>query len=106
MILSLSPARGLPGQPETTLHVAGDVLTCGATSYDLTAVPEGGETWFEGDHPFQGPIRRIEGVIHASVLVLLDDTAAAAQPIDPAHWVVEVVSGPVAIPALRKAVDE
>lgn len=99
MILTLSPVRGLPGQPETTLSVAGDVLTVDATPHDLSPVPEGGEGWPDGEHPFVGPIRRVAGVIHATVIVRLGDTAAPDQPDSP--WVLEVAKGAVAIPAAR-----
>lgn len=39
MKLTLSPVRGLPGAPETTLSVAGDVLTVDGTPYDLSPIP-------------------------------------------------------------------
>ena len=101
MHLTLSPQAGLPGQPETTLHVAGDVLTIDGTPYDLSPVPEGGEgDW--PDSPITGPIRRIGGVIHATVLVRLGDDAADCQSCDPAHWVIPNASGAVTIPAARK----
>lgn len=101
MHLTLSPIRGLPGQPETTLSVAGDVLTIDGTAFDLSPVPEGGEGWPDGDHPFIPPIRRADGVIHATVMVLLGDTAASDQPRDPAIWTIANADGPVAIPATR-----
>ena len=104
MHLTLSPQVGLPGQPETTLHVAGDVITIGGVPHDLSPIPEGGEgDW--PDSPFIGPIRRIGGVIHATVLVRLGDTAADDQPADPAHWVLSAASGAVTIPAARKPKD-
>ena len=100
MILTLSPQFGLPGQPETALSVAGDVLTIDGAAFDLSPVPDRGEGWPEGDHPFVGPIRRIGGVIHATVIVRLGDDAAPDQPTDPAHWTV-AADGPVSIPAKR-----
>lgn len=99
MRLTLSPSRGLPGAPETALSVDGDVLTVDGAEYDLQAVPEGGEATPSGDHPFIGTITRQSGVIEATVLVSLGDTAQRDQPGSP--WVVEVSSGPVTIPALR-----
>ena len=99
MHLILSPYVGLPGQPEMTIHVAGDVITIDGTAYDLSPVPEGGEgDW--PDSPFTGPIRRIGGKIHATVLVRLGDTAADDQPDSP--WVIPNASGAVTIPAARK----
>ena len=99
MHLILSPLRGLPGQPETLLSVAGDVLTCDGIAYDLSAVPEGGEGWPEGDHPFIGALRREGGVIHATVRVTLGATADPMQPASP--WIIPAASGPVTIAAAR-----
>lgn len=101
MHLTLSPIRGLPGQAETVLSVAGDVLSVDGTAYDLTAVPEGGLAEPSGTHPFTGSITREGGVIRCGVRVILGDDAAPDQPTDPAHWVVTVASGPVTIPASR-----
>ncbi|PWE26519.1 hypothetical protein C4N9_21600, partial [Pararhodobacter marinus] len=100
MHLILSAVRGLPGQAETALSVAGDVLTIDGVAYDLGPVPEGGRaTPAPGDHPFIGLITREGGEIHATVRVMLDDTAAPDQPASP--WAVTVTSGPVTIPADR-----
>ena len=103
MKLTLSPTAGLPGHPETTIHVAGDVLTIDGTAYDLSPIPEGGQGEWE-DSPMVGPIRRIDGVIHATVLVRLGATAADDQPDSP--WTIETASGDVTIPAARKPVQE
>ena len=102
MKLTLSPQAGLPGQPETTLHVAGDVLTINGTPYDLSPVPEGGEGEWD-DSPITGKITRQDGTLHVTVRVALGDDAESNQPADPAHWVVPDASGDVEIPALRKA---
>ena len=101
MQLTLVPQMGLPGQPESALHVVGDVITIDGAPYDLSAIPEGGEGEWP-DSPFIGPIRRIGGVIEATVLVRLGDTAADCQSCDPAHWVIPNASGTVTIPAARK----
>ena len=103
MHLTLSPQAGLPGEPETALHVAGDVLTIDGTAYDLSPIPEGGQGEWE-DSPLIGPIRRIDGVIHATVLVRLGATAADEQPESP--WTIENASGDVTIPAARKPAQE
>ena len=100
MHLTLSPQQGLPGQPETTLHVAGDTITIDGVTYDLSPVPEDGEGEWP-DSPFIGPVTRQGGVIHATVLARLGDTADD-QPLDPAHWVIPDAEGAVIIPALRK----
>lgn len=99
MHLSLSPIRGLPGQPETSIAVTGDVLTYDGVAYDLSPVPEGGQATPDGEHPFIGPIRRIGGVIHATIGVMLGDTAQFDQPDSP--WVIPDADGPVTIPATR-----
>lgn len=102
MKLTLSLVRGLPGTPETTLSVAGDVLTVDGAAYDLSAVPEGGRGQPQSDdHPFIGAITRAGGVIHCAVRVHLGDDAAAIQPDDPAGWTIDAPSGPVPIPARR-----
>ena len=108
MKITLHATAGLPGQPETTISVSGDTITVDGTSYDLSAVPEGGEATPQGDHPFtpEYPITRVDGVIHCGVSVRYDDTAERHQPTDPAHWIVDVSSGPVTIPAIRKPVKE
>lgn len=42
MHLTLSSQMGLPGQPETTIHIGGDVITIDGIAYNLSPVPEGG----------------------------------------------------------------
>ncbi|MGY6535335.1 MAG: hypothetical protein ACXIVG_08330 [Pararhodobacter sp.] len=105
MHLTFSPQAGLPGQAETTLHVAGDVLTIDGVPHDLSPVPEGGEGEWE-DSPIAGAIRRIDGVLHATVRVVLGDDAASFQPTDPAHWMVPAAHGAVAIPTLRMSTEQ
>lgn len=108
MQLTLSPIRGLPGQAETALSVAGDVLTIDGVPVDFTTlVPEGGEFHPDpGDHPFIGAITRVDGEIRATIRVVLGDDAEPYQPTDPAHWIVTVTEGPVEIPALRRPEPE
>jgi len=107
MNITLSPMRGLPGQPETEISVSADTITVDGTPYDLSPVPEGGEATPRGeDHPFVGPVTRQGGVIHCTVLVALGDTAAGEQPRDPAHWIIDAGDGPVTIPAIRKPQPE
>jgi hypothetical protein len=98
MHLTLLPQHGLPGQPEMALHVAGDTLTIDGTAYDLSAVPEGGEGWPEDESPFIGPITRMNGKIHLTVIARLGDTAANDQG---GPWVLENASGNIALPAQR-----
>jgi hypothetical protein len=101
MHLTISPQSGIPGQPETTLHVAGDTLTLGGVPYDLSDIAEGDVAEWP-DSPIIGPIRRIGGVIHATVRVQLGPTAANDQPADPAHWAIPDAEGDVVIPAVRR----
>lgn len=100
MHLKLSPQMGLPGQPEMTVHVAGDVITIDGTPYDLSAIPEGGEGWPEGDSPFIGPITRSGGVLTVTIIARLGDNAASVQD---GPWVIEDALGDVTIPAKRNA---
>jgi len=99
MILTLHGFRGLPGEAETLLSVSKDRLTVDGTLYDLSAVPDGGQATAEGTDLFAGPIRRIDGVIHAALRVRLGPDAAPDQPAAP--WTVTATRGPVTIPALR-----
>jgi hypothetical protein len=106
MHLILSPQRGLPDEPETTVVVAGDTITVDSVAYDLSLVPECGMGVPEGEHPFVGAITRHGGTIHATVRVALGDTAAASQPADPAHWTLPEAEGAIEIPAPRRLEPE
>ncbi|MFN4100109.1 MAG: hypothetical protein ACK4GT_10065 [Pararhodobacter sp.] len=101
MQLTLSPIRGLPGQPETALSVDGEVLTCDGVAYDLSPVPEGGLAAPGGVHPFIGTLTRVDGMIQARLRVVLGDDAAPEQPSDPALWSMVVTRGPVSLPHIR-----
>ena len=93
----------MPGQPELTLHVAGEVLTLDGVAIDLSAIPEGGEGWpSDEDGRIAGPIRRIDGVLHVHIVARLDDTATPHQD---GPWVIETASSDVTIPATRKEVQ-
>ncbi|MEN9062831.1 hypothetical protein [Ponticoccus litoralis] len=91
----------LPGVPETIASVSGDALTVDGTVYDLSAVPEGGEAWPEGDHPFSGPITRTGGEI-ACAVAWAYDPATAEDHQGPTHPVMTIASGPVPDPVTRK----
>ena len=99
MQITLTPCRGLPGQAESRVSVAGDVLTVDGIAYDLSAIPDGGEATPEGAHPFTGVATRDAGEIHCTVRVVLDDSAAPDQPESP--WVVTATAGDVPVPAIR-----
>ena len=102
MHLTISPVRGLPGQPETEIIVNGDTITVDGLSYDLSSVPEGGDAQPQGVHPFIGQITRQNGKIVCAVRVTLGDDAQSHQPTDAAHWTLVAQDGPVTIPALRQ----
>ena len=103
MNLTLSPVRGLPGQPETQISVAGETLSVDGVVHDLSMIPEGGRFVPDpGDHPFLGSIRRDGGVLRLTLRVCLDDRAMADQPQDPAHWTLIGAEGPVDLPIHRR----
>ncbi len=85
MHLTLSPQAGLPGAPETTISVHGDIITIDGLDCDLSKVPEGGKGWPEDpESPLIGPVCRIDGTLHLGLRVSLGATAAENQPTDPA----------------------
>ena len=98
MRLTLDPQLGLPGQPEMTLHIEGDVITIDGVPYDLGGVPEGGEGWPEGDSPFLAPIIRQGGLLHVAIVARL---GCMATPEQGGPWGIENASGDVSIPAAR-----
>lgn len=99
MHLTLTPQRGLPGQPEMTIYVAGDTITVDSTIYDLSLIPEAGEGWPEESCAFIAPITRQDGILHVTLIARLGDDAAPDQG---GPWVIENASGTVIIPAQRK----
>lgn len=96
MKLTLHLVAALPGQAETTAHVAGDVLVVDGTPHDLAAVPEGGRAWPAGIHPFSGPITRKNGEIHAALRWHYD--GRRAQPEGRTHPVVGIAEGAIPDP--------
>jgi hypothetical protein len=101
MQLTIHGIRASSEQPTTTLHVDGDTLTIDDVPHDLSAVPDGGEGWPDGPSHFIGPIRRIDGMIHATLHVMLGDDAHPEQDYP---WDVAADDGPVAIPFRRAEV--
>lgn len=105
MKITLHMQAGLPGDPETTASVAGDILTVDGVAYDLSTVPEGGQAVPEGESPFVGAITRDGGEIHAAILWRYD--AATAEPNQGAELpVATITSGDVPDPVLRKPEPE
>jgi len=105
MKLTLHLIAGLPGQDETTAAVAGDVLTVNGVAYDLSSVPDGGRAEATGEHPFAGPIARIDGAIHAP-LTWYYDGASALEDQGEEHPIADIANGPVRGPVTRKPVLE
>ncbi|QAX29262.1 hypothetical protein [Leisingera sp. NJS204] len=93
---------GLPGQPETSASVNGDVITVDGVPYDLSAVPDGGFAEPGGDnHPFIGRIERIDGGLRVQLRWIYSD--ATAEPDQPAvQPVFMVIIGEVPDPIVRK----
>lgn len=63
MLIKLSPQAS---DYETQISVNGDLLTVDGTTYDLSPIPEGGVV--EAGTPALGKIKRVEGMIHITLL--------------------------------------
>jgi hypothetical protein len=91
------------GRGDGAYSVNGDTLTINGSAWDFAAVPEGGEAHQVvepgEDHVFIGPIRRLDGVIHATLLGWLGEDAP--QHLNPDPVTVAATHGPVIIPAGR-----
>jgi hypothetical protein len=91
-------------RPETTLSVEGETLIRDGTPFDLSIVAEGDEVEALPGLHFNGPIRRIDGVLHVPVLYFIGPTARPVQP-NGGQWTIEVTAdGPVNVPVERIAV--
>jgi hypothetical protein len=101
MNLTLIPQLGADGDPEMAITVDGDVVTIDGVPYDFASVPDGGEHLPDLTAPFVCPIRRVDGVIHATIIARLGADAAMEQD---GPWLVNAASGQVVIPALRQQV--
>lgn len=99
MNLTLIPQLGADGDPEIDIVVDGDVVTIDGTPYDLSDVAEGQDYLPDLTAPFVRPIRRVDGIIHATIIARLGADAALEQD---GPWLVTAASGQVAIPALRQ----
>lgn len=98
MKLTLIPQLGADGDVEMTINVSRDTITIDGVPYDLSAVPEGGEGWPDGESPFIAPITRQGGVLHVTIVARLGETTA---PNPSGPWVIESAAGDVLIPAKR-----
>jgi len=106
MKIYIFPIAAIPGHEDDNVSLSGDILTHNGRAFDLSAVPEGGSADPDGDHPFVGPITRTDGVLHLGLRMTYDTaTAEPIQPVDPAHWLVDVADGPVPDRVVRKATE-
>lgn len=96
IILTMMPYFGV-AEPDSAVRVDGEALHLDEYSEDFAAIPEGGEGHVSGPSPIRGPVRRMDGVLHATVRVRLGPDAA---PMQPEGWTVEA-EGDVPIPAER-----
>lgn len=67
MKITLSP---IASDKRTTIEVQGATLIYDGVSYDLSAIPEGGEV--EGQAPAIGAIKRVGGVIEITLQYFYD----------------------------------
>jgi hypothetical protein len=94
------------GRPEPVMSVAGDVLTINGAAFDFGALPDGATLpraavdcdWLASD------VERIDGVVQATVIAHLDDTAALDQPEAP--WMINTTDGPLILPVVRREQPE
>ena len=102
MIITLSPQAS---NANTTISVAGQVLTYNGTEYDLSSIPLNGEA--EGEAPAIGSLRNVGGVIHVTLLYPYDASLAESnQSSNLEDYIVDVTSGEVASPIKLKPVEE
>ena len=99
MNLTLIPQLGADGDAEMRIFIDGDALEVDGVRYAMSDVPEGGEYVPDLTAPFVRPIRRVDGIIHVTIIARLGADAALEQD---GPWLVTAASGRVAIPALRQ----
>ena len=105
MKITVHLSAALPGQPDTTMSVSGDVASVSGVAYDLSGVPEGGSAVPGGDHPFVGTIKRVGGQIEVSVLWSYDPATASPDQ-GSEHPVFVTTSGAVPDPVQRLEVQQ
>lgn len=105
MILTFIPQWG---RGDGAWRVQGDVLEINGVPWDFSAIPEGGEAEISpgagDDHIFIGPVRRIGGTIHTTLIGWVGDDVP--QAVNPAGWTLDVADGPVTLPVIREEVAE
>ncbi len=94
MKITVMLQAGLPGDPETQVHVSGETVTVDGVALDLAGVDEGGQGIVEPaegeDSPFVGPITREAGEISLVLRFRFDPLTAI--PNQPAVPIVQVVT--------------
>ena len=104
MNINFSLCAGLPGKPETSANVDGDVITVNGKKYDLSNVPDGGIAEPTGDHPFVGVITRTGGAISCTLVWGYDGSTAV--PDQPKPAMAKVTNGPVPDPVARMEIEQ
>lgn len=66
MRISLSPVRS---DEALTVEKAGDILTINGEAFDFTSIPDGGEVREVPCNWVVGPVGRVEGAIHITLLL-------------------------------------
>ena len=96
--LSLSPQAGTS---DTTISVDGDLLTYNGVEYDFSTIEEGDIA--EGEFPTIGEITCVNGAIELNLMFNYDQsTAELNQSTDPNDYIVEIETGDVQLPIVRK----
>ena len=98
MNLTLIPQLGADGDAEMRIFIDGDTLEVDGVRYTMSDVPEGGEYVPDLTAPFVRPIRRVDGIIHVTIIARLGADAALEQD---GPWHIAGAEGDVTIPALR-----
>jgi hypothetical protein len=80
MHISLIPQRPAAGQPATiTVSKTGDVLTIEGEAFDFSSLPDGATVPEVPCHWIFGPVERIDGRLHLSLLLPCGAEAAGSE---------------------------
>lgn len=96
MLISFIPQRPAAGQPEAIIiSKAGDVLTIEGEAFDFSSLPDGATIQSVPCHWIFGPVERIDGNLHLTLLLPCGpgEMEAPSPLIDPPD-------GPLALPDL------
>lgn len=98
MIITLVPVAQLPDtSPDVLPTVSGNVILYRGEVYDFTPLLPGYE--IEPGLPFDGVVKNVDGVIHATLIYQFDTAnALPIQSVNPSDYVFDVVDGMVPDP--------